>query len=303
MLINGVSQATPLIGGVDPVHVKFLPGKPPRDRCHLGCILLKTAMSLLAGRDWTFTNIQPVKHEMPVGTLLKSDDGVRGWAPTTVVVQPARRLPGPPVSPTFVGLSTETSNGALLTGPASAPHRAVAQALMNFKLLTPGAVEGPVIRVGGNSADNSCWISQADDNQSCVHDRTTVPCCAYNISETDLESYAAFAGLDSPGSIFATLNASFALTMNLGYGPDPARAAAEVVAIARHPVRHAVSSLEIGNVRLRCSCRCLASLPCLTVVGACWAGAGILRQEERRAQAVAILNDDAREHDRDGEPG
>jgi hypothetical protein len=39
-LINGVSEATPLVHGVDPLHLKYLPG-----------------------RDWTYTNIQPVRHD------------------------------------------------------------------------------------------------------------------------------------------------------------------------------------------------------------------------------------------------
>ena len=173
------------------------------------------------------------------------------WASLQVVVEPSAVKLGPPVSPVFVGLSTETYEAVKLYGAAT-PRTALAQVLLNFKALTPGAKEGPVMRVGGVSADWSCWKTVADDNVSCQHcpgqkNCQSVRCCQHNISEADLDAYAAFAGIGAESTTFARLNASFALTTNLGYGPDPARAAAQVAAILRHRVLPAVSSLEIGN--------------------------------------------------------
>ena len=158
-----------------------------------------------------------------------------------------RRGAHPPLH-RFVSLSTETPDAPTLFGPGAAPRAALAQALLNFKALTPGARGGPALRVGGNSGDSSCWASVADSNHSCQHDGSSVLCCTYNITETDLDSYASFAGVGAPkGSVFAELNASFVVTTDLGYGPDAARAAAEVAAITHHRVLPAVSGLEIGN--------------------------------------------------------
>lgn len=172
------------------------------------------------------------------------------WPPVQVTVDLSDVQPVP-VSPVFVGLSTETYEAVKLYGRGTSPRAAVAQLLLNFKAMTPGTKEGPVLRVGGVSADSSCWKSIADDNSSCQHcpgqkNCRRVRCCQYNISETDLDAYAAFAGIGAE-SVFSRLNASFAITTNLGYGPYPARAAAEVAAILNHKVLAAVSSLEIGN--------------------------------------------------------
>eukprot|EP01050_Picozoa_sp_SAG11_P019265 SAG11_NODE_3042_length_2738_cov_1.067450_1_plen_333_part_10 len=180
------------------------------------------------------------------GTQAKTDV-VRGWARMSGTVDPAELLPGPAVSPIFLGLFTATLQGALLFGPAAAPPVGVAQALLNLKQMTPGYLGGPVLRVGGSSADSSCWGSVADGNQSCMHNGAFVPCCAYNTTRHDLDAYAVFAGVDGTIGTLRSLNGSFAIGTNLGYGPDPARAAAEVAAIARHRVLSAVSSLEIGN--------------------------------------------------------
>ena len=180
------------------------------------------------------------------------DDHAAAWAPVQVTVNPSAVQPGPPVSPVFVGLSTETYEAVKLYGTGT-PRAALAQALLNFKALTPDTKEGPVMRVGGVSADSSCWKTVADNNLSCQHcpgqkDCQSVRCCQHNITETDLDAYASFAGIGAElSTVFSRLNASFVLTTNLGYGPDPARAAAEVAAILKHRVLSAVSSLEIGN--------------------------------------------------------
>jgi hypothetical protein len=149
-----------------------------------------------------------------------------------------------PVPPNFVSLSMETPTAPVWLGHAGWPRRSLARALLQLKGLTPAAVEGPTLRIGGNSADSSCWQSVADANSSCLHDGARVRCCSYNISALDMASYAAFTGL--AGGVFAELNASVVLTTDLGYGPDPARAAAEVAHIPA-TLWPRVSGLEIGN--------------------------------------------------------
>lgn len=166
-----------------------------------------------------------------------------------VTVDPATPAGGrgqsqPPVPPNFVSLSMETPTAPLWLGNAGWPRRSLARALLQLKMLTPAAVQGPALRIGGNSADCSCWQSIADANSSCLHDGARVQCCSYNISDIDMASYAAFAGL--AGGVFSELNASVVLTTNLGYGPDSARAAAEVAHIPTN-LWPRVSGLEIGN--------------------------------------------------------
>jgi alpha-N-acetylglucosaminidase len=181
------------------------------------------------------------------------------WLPVSVTVGSAASASHRSVvSPVFVGLSTETYDAVKMYGSAANSRQSVAQALLNFKDLTPGVHEGPVIRVGGDSADSSCWKTVSDNNCSCKHcpgqkDCINVRCCSYNITITDLDAYAAFAGVPEIAlqhdqySAFAQLNASFVITLNLGYGPDPARAAAEAGAILRHRVLRKLQALELGN--------------------------------------------------------
>ena len=65
----------------------------------------------------------------------------------------------PPVPPNFVGLSIEVGSALKMMGAAgeSAPF---AQALRNLHALTPGDHAGPVLRIGGNSADDSCFVAE-----------------------------------------------------------------------------------------------------------------------------------------------
>ena len=167
-----------------------------------------------------------------------------------VTVDPATppagaQQPPPPVPPNFVSLSMETPGAPVNLGLPGSPRHSLARALLQLKELTPSAVEGPVLRIGGNSADDSCFQSVADANASCLSNGARVRCCSYNITaEVDMESYAAFTGL--AGGVFAELNASVVLTTDLGYGPDPARAAAEVAHIPAK-LWPRVAGLEIGN--------------------------------------------------------
>lgn len=158
---------------------------------------------------------------------------------------PGAQQPPPSVPPNFVSLSMETPGAPVWLGRTGRAQHSLARALLQLKQLTPSAVEGPVLRIGGNSADDSCWQSVADANASCLSNGARVRCCSYNITaEVDMASYAAFTGL--AGDIFAELNASVVLTTNLGYGPDPARAAAEVAHIPAK-LWPRVAGLEIGN--------------------------------------------------------
>jgi hypothetical protein len=76
--------------------------------------------------------------------------------PTTEIhVSSAARM-GDPIPPNFVGLSMEVAAVLSMLG-AHGNRSALAQALRNLAALTPYPHAGPVLRLGGNSADESCW--------------------------------------------------------------------------------------------------------------------------------------------------
>lgn len=153
-------------------------------------------------------------------------------AAAVVVTVNADRAKSPPVSPAFVGLSFETYDARKLLQDASGgPRLAFAQALRNLHALSPGPHEGAVLRIGGDSSDQTCWEGAA------------VPpgCdCGYNLTSQDLDAYNAFA------TAAADINITFALGTNLGCG-SPALAAAHVEAVVRSGLRPRVSAWEIGN--------------------------------------------------------
>ena len=108
------------------------------------------------------------------------------------------------VAPNFVGLSIEVPSVMGMIGTADAPRHSLAQALKNLAALTPGPHAGPILRLGGNSADSSCWHT-ASSGGHCVAKRggvtKSVPCCSYNITDRDLQAYSAFAKI-APNTSF-----------------------------------------------------------------------------------------------------
>lgn len=90
---------------------------------------------------------------------------------------------------------------------------------------------GPVIRIGGNSAEDSCFVPDGHALPALTH-------CVQNITMADLVAYRRFAEV-SP-------NCTFVIDTNLMQG-DPAVAAAHIRAIGEARLWPHVSAVEIGN--------------------------------------------------------
>ena len=144
-------------------------------------------------------------------------------------------LPGnETVSPSFVGFSIEVGKVLDMIGTKGGEQR-FAQVLRNLDL-TPGAHGGPVLRLGGNSADSSCF--QAADNPAGMP-----PGCRYTITDSDLIAYTRFAE-----DTAKDLNISYVIDTNFGISPDPASVALpHVRGLAKHSMWHLVHAVEIGN--------------------------------------------------------
>ena len=89
-----------------------------------------------------------------------------------------------PVAPRFVGFSIEVGSTpeVFLTGGLGGPPRSSYAALMNTLREAGSYPRGPAIRVGGNSADESAWVSAPAP----LPLNTT-----YRITGADLDAYAA----------------------------------------------------------------------------------------------------------------
>ena len=126
----------------------------------------------------------------------------------------------PPVAPNFCGLSIEVpATPEMLLAPA-------ATLLAHLYETTPAPHAGPVLRIGGNSADSSCFESNASG-------------CKHAIQRDELQNYATFAKI-AP-------NISYVVDVDLGRSPDPALAAAHVRALGDLGLWPLVSAVEIGN--------------------------------------------------------
>ena len=125
-----------------------------------------------------------------------------------------------------------------MLGSPGRPRVALANALANMARMTPGAHEGAVVRVGGNSADESCWLPRSAE-------RPVAPSgcrCSYNITSVDLDTYRSFAA--EAAKLGA--NVSFVLNTNLGCG-SPRLGAAHIEAISAAGLWDLVHAVEIGN--------------------------------------------------------
>ena len=142
-------------------------------------------------------------------------------------------MPGASVAPNFVGLSIEVGSVLKMMG-SDGSRASFAQALRNLHALTPGAHAGPVLRLGGNSADDSCFGGGGG----------SAALCKYNISAAgDLAAYRAFAA-----STAADANVSYVIDVNFGGSTDPAFSAVpHVRALGAAALWPHVRAVEIGN--------------------------------------------------------
>ena len=128
----------------------------------------------------------------------------------------------------FVGLSMEVPSVLKFLGSAG-NNTAVAQLLRNLAAFTPSPHPGPVLRLGGNSADRSCWGS-------------VQPSCSFEITRQQLDAYRAFATTAA-----ADVNVSYVIDTNFGRSPDPHVATGHVDALAAAGLWPLVHAVEIGN--------------------------------------------------------
>lgn len=138
-----------------------------------------------------------------------------------------------PVPPNFVGFSTENEP----LGLKDVLNAGFAQAFQNLYATTAGAHPGPVLRVGGNSADDWCFHSTAD----------TAPVregCSGVFNETTLQQQLAFAKLTSKMDI----NFKYVIDTNLGLTADPSVVATpHVKALGEAGLWPYIKAIEIGN--------------------------------------------------------
>ena len=155
---------------------------------------------------------------------------------TTTVRVGALQAGASPVAPNFVGLSIEVGAVLKMIGEAgeSAP---LATVLGHFYQLTAGPHPGPTLRLGGNSADNSGWVSDPAD--------PLPKGITYGITTKDLNAYTTFASQTARDKA----NVTFIIDTNFGTSPDPQRfGVPHVQALVNHPgLLQYVSAVEIGN--------------------------------------------------------
>ena len=152
-------------------------------------------------------------------------------APTTVSVATIPASTSHPIPPNFVGFSTENEPQGVQEMLCSGMYNA----LRNLHQTTAGSHAGPVIRVGGNSADNWCFHSTTSTHPPPVN-------CSGTFNETTVQRQLAFAKQAQ------TIDAKFVIDVNFGLTADPAVVAVPHVraltAAGLWPYIHAV---EIGN--------------------------------------------------------
>ena len=135
-----------------------------------------------------------------------------------------------PIPPRFIGLSIEvgsTPSVFNINGVTGTPRASLA-ALLNTLRLAAGDAEGPVVRVGGNSADESAWVPSGP----------LPPNSTYRITAADLATYVA---------AVAGWNGSITLDTTLRY---PALASPLVtghVTAALAVLGDRLSAVELGN--------------------------------------------------------
>lgn len=154
-------------------------------------------------------------------------------APTLMRVAVGPALAGlPPVAPNFVGFSLEIYNVELMIGRAGEPPRqSYAQLLRNLHSLSAGPHPGPTLRIGGNSAEDTCFVAAGHGPPNSVH-------CVQNVTAADLDAYRRFAEI-AP-------NISYVIDTNLMQG-SPAVGAAHIAALGAAGLWPHIQAVELGN--------------------------------------------------------
>jgi hypothetical protein len=159
--------------------------------------------------------------------------------PTARVEVGSILTPSAPVKPNFVGLSIEVGGVLDMIGERG-NSSALAALLRHLYRATSPPHAGPTLRLGGNSADDSCWHTAAPAHAQA---------CGYIIGDADLAAYIAFAEDTAKEA-----NVSYIIDTNFGLSPDPhAVAVPHVVAVlaardaAGHLLQDRVSAFEVGN--------------------------------------------------------
>eukprot|EP00756_Hemistasia_phaeocysticola_P031180 Hpha_TRINITY_DN16336_c0_g2::TRINITY_DN16336_c0_g2_i1::g.60671::m.60671 len=135
-----------------------------------------------------------------------------------------------PVSRNFVSFSVEVTNAVKLFGEPS-----YAQALLNLRKSKgdTGDYTGPLVRIGGNSADKSCWVGAA----------TAGECKYHNITDADFDAYKQFVTQTAKA-----VNTKLILDINFGLSPSPADLAVPYAkAATKAGLWGVVDAVEIGN--------------------------------------------------------
>ena len=151
-------------------------------------------------------------------------------SPSSRVRVPTVARAGRSVPPNFVGLSIEVTAVLAMLG-STGNSTPMAQCLRNLASLTPQPHAGPVLRLGGNSADKSCF------------DDSSTPGCAHRITKEELAAYKEFAH-----GVGADLNVSYVIDTNFGVSADPhAVATKHVAALGDAGLWPLVRAVEVGN--------------------------------------------------------
>jgi len=170
---------------------------------------------------------------------LKSDDAsTASFAPAVAMhVEVSGGAAEPPIPPNLVGFSLESySVRKALFAPYARLLRHLHEATTDSTGGGGGGHAGPVIRIGGDSADNSCWWPRPEGSRP-----DEAQCKQGNITAVDLQVYKAFALAAGPGA-----NLSYVIDTNLKQG-DAAVGAAHVAGIGAAGLWPHVSGIEIGN--------------------------------------------------------
>lgn len=154
-------------------------------------------------------------------------------ASLTLDVTVGAPLPLPPVATNFVGFSMEIYSVLHMIGPGDGqPRDSYAQLMRNLHGLSGAEGHpGPVLRIGGNSAEDSCFVAAGAPPPNLTH-------CVQNITMADLNAYRRFAEI-AP-------NVTYVIDTNLMQG-DPTVAAAHIRAIGEARLWPHVSAVEVGN--------------------------------------------------------
>eukprot|EP00750_Incisomonas_marina_P018388 INCI2923.2.p1 GENE.INCI2923.2~~INCI2923.2.p1 ORF type:complete len:497 (-),score=64.62 INCI2923.2:537-1964(-) len=173
-----------------------------------------------------------------VSVLVFSNAAPANSRTTFVVTSDPEQVYGSPVPANFIGFSTEVGSALSMIG-ANGTKASYAQLLANL-INRSGSLEsaGPVLRIGGNSADESCLKVNPGGDQDYSG-------CEYNISSVDFAAYLQFAS-----DTAAHTNMSFVLDTNFGRSSNPHAQAVNQVhqATSDFPaLRGFISAFEIGN--------------------------------------------------------